>query len=169
MAEMSEIDKKIKEDVEFFRDKYFTYDEPVPFKGLTLYPVTVKDYNEFLSFYGKKAESSTLEEDSSNGNSVTVEKTPEERIEEAMAELNNALASELMDRIKTAGSEFFEKIVVRLIAKMGYGDGQQTPYSHDGGIDGIINQDKLGLDAIYLQAKMWEGNVGKPQLQNFLL
>lgn len=49
MAEMSEIDKKIKEDVEFFRDKYFTYDEPVPFKGLTLYPVTVKDYNEFLS------------------------------------------------------------------------------------------------------------------------
>lgn len=49
MAEMSEIDKKIKEDVEFFRDKYFTYDEPVPFKGLILYPVTVKDYNEFLS------------------------------------------------------------------------------------------------------------------------
>lgn len=49
MAEMSEFDKKIKEDVEFFRDKYFTYDEPVPFKGLMLYPVTVKDYNEFLS------------------------------------------------------------------------------------------------------------------------
>lgn len=49
MAEMSEIDKKIKEDVEFFRDKYFTYDQPVPFKELTLYPVTVKDYNEFLS------------------------------------------------------------------------------------------------------------------------
>ena len=115
----------------------------------------------------KKAESSLLEEDSSNGNSATAEKTPEERIEEAMAELNNALASELMDRIKTAGPEFFEKIVVRLIAKMGYGDGQQTPYSHDGGIDGIINQDKLGLDAIYLQAKMWDGNVGKPLLQNF--
>ena len=49
MAEMSETDKRIKEDVEFFRDRYFTYDEPVPFKGLTLYPVTVKDYNEFLS------------------------------------------------------------------------------------------------------------------------
>ena len=132
--------------------------------------LTIKDlkrFDEFLSFYGKKAESSPLEEDSSNGNSAAAEKTPEERIEEAMAELNNALASELMDRIKTAGPEFFEKIVVRLIAKMGYGDGQQTPYSHDGGIDGIINQDKLGLDAIYLQAKMWDGNVGKPLLQNF--
>lgn len=49
MAEMSAIDKQIKEEAEFFRDRYFTYDEPVPFKGLTLYPVTVRDYNEFLS------------------------------------------------------------------------------------------------------------------------
>ena len=49
MAEMSEVDKQIKEEAELFRDRYFTYDEPVPFKGLTLYPVTVKDYNEFLS------------------------------------------------------------------------------------------------------------------------
>ena len=72
-----------------------------------------------------------------------------------------------MEQIKKSGAKFFEKTVVRLIAKMGYGEGQQTPYSHDGGIDGIINQDKLGLDAIYLQAKMWEGNVGKPQLQSF--
>ena len=131
----------------------------------------VKDlvrFDEFRAFYARRTNgTSDNTGDDSNVFPAAVEKTPEERIEEAMEELNNALAAALMDQIKKAGSKFFEKIVVHLIAKMGYGDGQQTPYSNDGGIDGVINQDKLGLDAIYLQAKMWEGNVGRPQLQSF--
>ncbi|MBO4648958.1 MAG: restriction endonuclease [Lentisphaeria bacterium] len=130
----------------------------------------LKRFDEFMAFYGKKKDdspSSAVDPAADNKLSPAIDKTPEERIEEAMQELNNALAVALMEQIRKSGPEFFEKIVVRLIAKMGYGDGQQTPYSHDGGIDGVINQDKLGLDAIYLQAKMWDGNVGKPQLQNF--
>ena len=129
----------------------------------------LKRFDEYLAFCSRRTE---VPPDNSGGDakgaSLTIaEKTPEERIEEAMAELNDALAAALMDQIKKSGPKFFEKTVVHLIARMGYGDGQQTPYSNDGGIDGVINQDKLGLDAIYLQAKMWEGNVGRPQLQSF--
>ena len=130
----------------------------------------LKRFDEYLAFCTRRTDGgpNNADGDSSGTSSNVVEKTPEERIEEAIAELNNVLAAALMDQIKKAGPKFFEKIVVCLIAKMGYGEGQQTPYSNDGGIDGVINQDKLGLDAIYLQAKMWEGNVGKPQLQNFV-
>ena len=136
----------------------------------TLMVKDLKRFDEFMAFYGKKNDASpgfAVDQVANDNLSPATDKTPEERIEEAMEELNNALAIALMEQIRKSGPEFFEKIVVRLIAKMGYGDGQQTPYSHDGGIDGVINQDKLGLDAIYLQAKMWEGNVGKLQLQNF--
>ncbi len=129
----------------------------------------LKRFPEYLAFCGRRTETSSEKgEITKDASSASVEKTPEERIEDAMKELNSALAATLMDQIKKAGPKFFEKTVVHLIAKMGYGDGQKTPYSNDGGIDGVINQDKLGLDAIYLQAKMWDGNVGRPQLQSFV-
>lgn len=127
----------------------------------------LKQYKEFLAFFEPAEKSLSGKSKTKEPEECFAVKTPEERIEEAMVELKSALAAALMEQIKKSGAKFFEKTVVRLIAKMGYGEGQQTPYSHDGGIDGIINQDKLGLDAIYLQAKMWEGNVGKPQLQSF--
>lgn len=74
--------------------------------------------------------------------------------------------------IKTCDPEFFERLVVQLLLKMGYGGSRQEAgravgRSGDGGIDGIINEDRLGLDAIYLQAKRWEGSVGEPPIRDF--
>jgi restriction system protein len=82
------------------------------------------------------------------------------------------LAEELLDHIKSNSPQFFENLVVDLITSMGYGGsrkdaGQAIGQVGDGGIDGIIKEDKLGLDAIYLQAKRWEGTVTRPIVQGF--
>ena len=98
-----------------------------------------------------------------------VDKSPQEVIEDAMEELDDALAAELLDAILANEPRFFERLVVDVLTKMGYGAGQTTSYVHDGGIDGIIDMDALGLDQIYVQAKRYEpGNtVGRPTLQSF--
>jgi restriction system protein len=98
--------------------------------------------------------------------------TPKEALEKAYLTLRSSLSQELLDRIKQAPPGFFEKLVVGLLLKMGYGGsrqdaGQAIGRSGDGGIDGIIKEDKLGLDVIYLQAKRWEGTVGRPVVQAF--
>jgi restriction system protein len=97
---------------------------------------------------------------------------PEEILESAYQELQNSLADELLDTIKTCSPEFFERFVVDVLIKMGYGGsrkeaGQAMGKTGDGGIDGIIKEDKLGLDIIYIQAKRWEGVVGRPEIQKF--
>ena len=78
----------------------------------------------------------------------------------------------MLKRIKNCSPRFFEQLVVDLLVKMGYGGsykdaGQAVGQSGDGGVDGIIKEDKLGLDAIYIQAKRWEGTVGRPVVQAF--
>jgi restriction system protein len=98
--------------------------------------------------------------------------SPEEMIEAAHARLNQDLASDLLGRIKAARPVFFEGLVVELLLKMGYGGsrhdaGRAIGRSGDGGIDGIINEDRLGLDSIYLQAKRWDQPVGRPEIQKF--
>ena len=98
--------------------------------------------------------------------------SPEEQIESAHSQLTRALAGELLARIQTAAPDFFERLVVELLLKMGYGGSRQDAgraigRSGDGGIDGIINEDRLGLDSIYLQAKRWENPVGRPEIQKF--
>lgn len=98
--------------------------------------------------------------------------SPEELIEAAHARLNQDLASDLLARIKAARPVFFEGLVVELLLKMGYGGsrhdaGRAIGRSGDGGIDGIINEDRLGLDSIYLQAKRWDQPVGRPEIQKF--
>ena len=100
------------------------------------------------------------------------EDTPEEALESAVESLRLALESELLQQIRSCTPEFFERLVVDLIVKMGYGGsrkdaGQAIGRSGDGGIDGIIKEDPLGLDAVYIQAKRWEGNVGRPEIQKF--
>jgi restriction system protein len=100
------------------------------------------------------------------------EKTPEEALEAAHQELQDGLAVELLDTIKQCSPEFFEQLVVDVLIKMGYGGsrkeaGQAIGKTGDGGIDGIIKEDKLGLDIIYLQAKRWENTVGRPEIQKF--
>ena len=87
--------------------------------------------------------------------------------------LRIALQQELLSKLKTVHPSFFEKIVVELLVKMGYGGsieeaGKATRYTNDEGIDGIIKEDKLGLDVIYIQAKRWEGTVSRPEIQKFV-
>ena len=99
-------------------------------------------------------------------------KTPQETLENAYEQLQNALAAEVLQQMKTCTPAFFEKLVVDVIVKMGYGGlqkdaGEVTGKSGDGGIDGIIKEDKLGLDVIPIQAKHWEGSVGRPEIQRF--
>lgn len=100
--------------------------------------------------------------------------TPDEILEAAYQGLRNTLADELLEKIKSASPVFFERLVVELLVKMGYGGsikdaGRATRYTGDGGIDGIIKEDKLGLDVIYIQAKRWENNtVGRPDVQSFV-
>ncbi len=101
------------------------------------------------------------------------QKTPPEALEAAYQNLRNILTDELLERLKAAPPEFFEKAVVDLLLAMGYGGegssvGQVTGASGDEGIDGIIKQDRLGLDFVYIQAKRWQGNVGRPVVQGFV-
>jgi restriction system protein len=98
--------------------------------------------------------------------------TPEEDIEAAYESLREALAIELLDTIKSCSPAFFERLVIDLLLKMGYGGtredaGQAVGRSGDGGIDGIIKEDRLGLDTVYIQAKKWEATVGRPEIQKF--
>jgi restriction system protein len=99
--------------------------------------------------------------------------TPEEEIEAAYQRIRNDLADEVLQQIMSCSPSFFERLVVDLLVRMGYGGtrkdaGQAVGKSGDGGIDGIIKEDRLGLDVIYLQAKRWEGTVGRPEIQKFV-
>lgn len=98
---------------------------------------------------------------------------PEEALEQAHRTLQAELANELLSAIKEKDPAFFERLVVRLLVKMGYGGSfedaaKSVGKSGDGGIDGIIKEDRLGLDAIYLQAKRYQGSVGRPAVQAFV-
>jgi restriction system protein len=99
--------------------------------------------------------------------------TPEEMLENAYQRFRNNIASDLLSRVKASSAEFFERLVVELLLSMGYGGsrkeaGEAIGKSGDEGIDGIINEDRLGLDVIYLQAKKWEGTVGRPEIHKFV-
>jgi restriction system protein len=101
------------------------------------------------------------------------ELTPEEAIERAHLSLRNDLARELLESIMQCSPAFFELLIIKLMIKMGYGGsreeaGKAVGRSGDGGIDGVINEDRLGLDAIYLQAKRWSNVVGRPEIQQFV-
>lgn len=101
------------------------------------------------------------------------EATPEELLEAGYKQLRATLAADVLQQIKSASPAFFERAVVELLLQMGYGGtredaGQVVGKSGDGGIDGIINEDRLGLDVIYIQAKRWEGDVGRPEIQKFV-
>lgn len=98
--------------------------------------------------------------------------TPAERLEEAYQTIRENLVSEILSLLKSSSSIFFEKVVVEVLVKMGYGGsrkdaGQAIGRSGDEGIDGIIKEDRLGLDIIYIQAKRWEKTVPRPEIQKF--
>lgn len=98
-------------------------------------------------------------------------KTPEEQIMNAFSVYQKRLADDVLNQLKSEDTspEMFEKIVLELMEKMGYGVGQSTPKTHDGGIDGKINEDVLGLGKIYLQAKRWTtANVTEKEMRDFI-
>jgi restriction system protein len=102
---------------------------------------------------------------------VGSDQTPEERIEAAISEVNAAIAEELLQRISQAPPTFFETLVLDLLYALGYGstedDVQHVGRSGDGGIDGVISINKLGLEKVHVQAKRWQGAVGRPEIQAF--
>jgi len=127
-------------------------------------------YPEFVEFaQGKKDD----KQPSAAASAKLADETPEELLETAYQKLRNQLASDLLDSIKSASPAFFERLVIDLLVKMGYGGsrreaGEAMGRSGDEGIDGIIKEDRLGLDIIYLQAKRWTaGTVGRPEIQKF--
>lgn len=97
--------------------------------------------------------------------------SPDERLGEALSELRRSVAGELLETLSTVSPSFFESIVLDLLHRMGYGasrsDLQRVGGSGDGGIDGIISLDKLGLEKVYVQAKRWQSAVGRPEIQAF--
>ena len=124
-----------------------------------------KEFQEFRTF---KRAKTTIKEKETNETATT----PEEALENAYQNLRSDLASDLLQQIKDSPPSLFEKIVVELLVKMGYGGsrkdaGKAIGKSSDEGIDGIIKEDRLGLDIIYIQAKRWENTVGRPEIQKF--
>jgi restriction system protein len=125
----------------------------------------LKRFTEFDSFRSK-AEPVV-------GDTSLQTQTPEETLEAAYDKIRQNLAAELLGQVKSASPEFFERLVLELMLKMGYGGSHEstaalTAPGADGGIDGIINEDRLGLDVIYLQAKRWGSTVGRPEIHRFV-
>lgn len=116
----------------------------------------------------------TREDNSSSDPEISqISATPEEIIENSYLTIRKNLAQELLFKIKSSSPSFFETLVVELLVKMGYGGsikdaGRSIGRSGDEGIDGIIKEDKLGLDVIYIQAKRWENVVERPEIHKFV-
>ncbi|TRZ52963.1 restriction endonuclease [bacterium] len=133
----------------------------------------LKQYPEFLEFQKLKGTRSGEKGSSSIAASDVSTATPSEALESAYENLRGELVDELLSRLKKCSPSFFERAVVDLLVKMGYGGsrvdaGKAIGRSGDGGIDGIIKEDRLGLDVVYIQAKRWDNNpVGRPDIMQF--
>ena len=129
----------------------------------------------FASFATRRTDKPTADVKPINKlNNQVEESTPTDLIDDAFRQINSALAQDLLTKILEMSPSFFEKLVVELLVKMGYGGSFEDAasviqYSHDEGIDGVIKEDKLGLDTIYIQAKRWDkGTVGRKEIQAFV-
>jgi restriction system protein len=132
-----------------------------------------EEFREFYSKYRVAASSRRVPDDPSAVTTSTAnEESPEEALEAAYARLRASLEADLIDAVKAASPSFFETLVIDLLVRMGYGGSRPEAAravgkSRDDGIDGVIHEDRLGLDVIYVQAKRWEGSVGRPEVQKF--
>jgi len=129
----------------------------------------LKRFPEYHEFKANKRESSQQEDEESDIN----ERTPQEALEEAYQDIRENLVQELLSQVQNSTPTFFERLVVELLVAMGYGGSRSEAaravgQSGDEGIDGIIDEDRLGLDTIYIQAKKWQGTVGRPEIQKFV-
>ena len=123
----------------------------------------------FLDFYRPQSGNSTSTPSDSGNTQISTPETPQETFERVYNLINEQLADELLNDVLNQSPVFFEHLVVDLMKAMGYGDGLVTKYSGDDGIDGIIHEDKLGFNLIYIQAKRWKPDITitKPELQKF--
>lgn len=129
----------------------------------------LRTYDQFKEFIGT---GSNVREGLAPNNETDNDLTPEEQIERGVRQIQGELKDEVLDRVKQLPPEGFEQLVLQLLVGMGYGgsmaDVQGVARGADGGVDGVVNQDHLGLDRIYIQAKRWEGSVGRPVIQGFV-
>lgn len=133
-------------------------------------PITLRFLDQFPEHraFRSQTKADVQVEDSQPSNNLT----PQEYIESGYQQMRTTLATDLLTRVKECSPDFFERLVIELLLAMGYGGSRQEAgravgKSGDGGIDGIIKEDRLGLDVIYIQAKRWEGIVGRPEVQKF--
>ena len=140
--------------------------DKITYEYLTKYP----GFNEFA-----KREFNKKDNQAAETAEISNDKSPEELLEDAAAQLNSNLSEDLLTEIMKMSPYDFEELVVKLLIKMGYGTLEEnkdavTQKSGDEGIDGIVSADKFGFDSIYIQAKQWklDGTVGRPEIQKFL-
>jgi restriction system protein len=139
------------------------------------------EYPSFQEFYrgggaggNSEAEGTTHSESAPSAPALAAATTPEEQIEAANLAVQSALKAELLHRILQNSPSFFEQVIVDLLVAMGYGGSHKNAASQlgssgDGGVDGVINEDRLGLDRVYVQAKRFkDGTVGRPDVQAFV-
>ncbi len=133
----------------------------------------LKQFPEFVEFTTTKQPTGTSNATELE-NSEVLNDTPEETLATGYLKLRKQIESDLLERVKACPPEFFERLVVTLLTTMGYGGsladaGRAIGKSGDGGVDGVIKEDKLGLDLLYIQAKRWENTtVGSPEIQKFV-
>lgn len=129
-------------------------------------------FPEFVEFQTRKPRTEAAKAERSTPVADKRQQTPEEQLAEGYQELRDNLADELLEKVRSCTPQFFERLVLDLLLKMGYGGavenaGKVTGRTGDGGIDGLIKEDKLGLDVIYVQAKRWEGTVPVSSVRDF--
>lgn len=130
---------------------------------------SVPRYKAFLEKWKKNKKGNVEIESQTNSAAY---QNPQELLESSYQQIRQTLAQEILAKVKSSSPQFFEQLVIDLLVKMGYGgtlrDARAIGKTGDGGVDGIIKEDKLGLDVIYVQAKRWENVVGRPELQKFV-
>ncbi len=132
----------------------------------------LRQYPAFLDFEGRSKASAATAGDVEPSAPAAAAETPDETLERTWREVRSQVAAELLERVRAASPRFFEELVVRLLVAMGYGGSYADAAAvvgkaGDEGIDGIIKEDRLGLDALYVQAKRWQNVVGRPVVQAF--
>lgn len=129
----------------------------------------LKRFPEYIEFQ----ERGNDKEEKKHFEDAVEESTPEENLESAYQEIRDTLALEVLENVMSCSPAFFERLVVELLVAMGYGGSRRDAaravgQTGDEGIDGIIDEDRLGLDTIYIQAKKWANSVGRPEIQKFV-
>lgn len=163
------------------RGKYSISDKGITLLQRGIQSLTTDDLMDFAEFRNfitnsrgsnatNTASSPRVSSSSANSSSTNSSRTPEEIMEENYKHTLSNLIDEVIEKVLQQSPYFFERLVLDLLMKMGYGEGKVTNRTNDGGIDGIIDEDKLGFDKVHIQAKRWNhgNNVGRRELQGFV-